>query len=111
MSDCIFCKIISGDIPSKKLYEDDTVLVFHDIQPKAPVHFLLIPKMHISGVSGVTAENSAIIAHIYEIISELTAELGLEHYRVITNNGEQAGQTVFHLHFHVLGGKLLGEMG
>ena len=109
--DCLFCKIAAGEIPSKKLYEDNQVLAFYDIDPKAPVHFLVIPKQHLSGCGDVSAENSAVIAHIFEIIAKLTAENGVESYRVITNKGTDAGQTVHHLHFHVLGGRTLGEMG
>ena len=107
--DCLFCKIINGEIPSNKVYEDDMVYAFHDISPIAPVHFLVIPKRHISGAAAVTPENSAVIAHIFEVIAKVTKEMGLEGgYRVITNNGDDAGQTVKHLHFHVIGGKQLG---
>ena len=111
--ECIFCKIAAGDIPSKKLYEDDQVLAFYDIQPKAPVHFLVIPKAHLmDGAAGVTADNSGVIAHIFEVIARLTKELELSDFRVITNNGADAGQTVSHLHFHVLAGrKLKDDMG
>lgn len=107
--DCLFCKIINGEIPSKKVYEDDTVYAFYDIAPIAPVHFLVIPKQHISGAAAVTSENSAIVAHIFEVIAKLADELGLKDgFRVITNNGDDAGQTVKHLHFHVIAGKQLG---
>lgn len=107
--DCLFCKIINGEIPGNKVYEDDMVYAFHDISPIAPVHFLVIPKQHISGAAAVTPENSAVIAHIFEVIAKVTKEMGLEGgYRVITNNGDDAGQTVKHLHFHVIGGKQLG---
>lgn len=109
--DCIFCKIIAGDIPSKKVYEDDQVLAFYDIEPKAPVHFLVIPKTHLTGCGDITPENSAVVAHVFEVIAKVTAELGVDSYRVITNKGTAAGQTVHHLHFHVLGGRMLGEMG
>ena len=106
--DCLFCKIVAGEIPSKKLYEDDSVLAFYDIEPKAPVHFLVIPKAHISALSEVDETNSAIIAHIYEVIAKLTAELKLgKGFRIVSNCGEDAGQTVHHIHFHVLGGRLL----
>ena len=108
--DCLFCKIIKGEIPSNKVYEDDMVYAFHDISPIAPVHFLVIPKEHISGAAAVTPENSAVIAHIFEVIAKVTAEMGLEGgYRVITNNGDDAGQTVKHLHFHILGGIQMSE--
>ena len=107
--DCLFCKIINGEIPGNKVYEDDMVYAFHDISPIAPVHFLVIPKQHISGAAAITPENSAVIAHIFEVIAKVTKEMGLEGgYRVITNNGDDAGQTVKHLHFHVIGGKQLG---
>ena len=105
MSDCLFCKIIAGDIPSTKVYEDDSVFAFRDINPQAPTHILVIPKTHISGCNGVTEENSAVVAHIFEVIAKLTKEKGIESYRVVSNIGEQAGQSVHHLHFHVLSGR------
>lgn len=105
MSDCLFCKIIAGDIPSNKVYEDDLCYAFYDIDPQAPTHFLVIPKAHISSVAAVDGENSAVVAHIFEVIAKVTKELGVESYRVVSNVGEQAGQSVFHLHFHVLGGR------
>ena len=105
MSDCLFCKIAAGEIPSNKVYEDELCYAFYDIAPQAPTHFLVIPKAHISSVSAVTAENSAVVAHIFEVIAKLTKELGLTSYRVVSNIGEQAGQSVFHLHFHVLPGR------
>ncbi len=104
--DCIFCKIIAGEIPSQKVYEDETVYAFKDINPMAPVHVLIVPKQHIASVNEVTAENSAVIAHVYEVASQLAKELGVaeDGYRIVTNCGKNAGQTVFHLHFHLLGG-------
>ncbi len=108
---CLFCKIAAGEIPSNTVYEDDTVRAFYDIEPKAPVHVLVIPKQHLSGVRDVTAANSAVVAHIFETIPVIAEKLGLTDYRVVSNNGEQAGQTVQHLHFHILGGRQLGEMG
>ena len=105
MSDCVFCKIAAGEIPSNKVYEDELCYAFYDIAPQAPTHFLVIPKAHISSVSAVTAENSAVVAHIFEVIAKLTKDLGLESYRVVSNIGEQAGQTVFHLPIHVLSGR------
>ena len=102
MSDCLFCKIVAGEIPSKKLYEDDLCYAFYDIDPQAPTHFLVIPKQHIPSAAAVTSENSAVVGHIFEVIAKLTRELGLESFRVVSNIGEQAGQSVFHLHFHVL---------
>ena len=105
MDNCLFCKIAAGDIPSKKAYEDDLCLAFYDIDPQAPVHFLVIPKEHIGSVAEVTADNSAVVAHIFEVIAKLTREMGIESYRVVSNIGEQAGQSVRHLHFHVLSGR------
>lgn len=105
MSDCLFCKIAAGEIPSNKVYEDDLCYAFYDIAPQAPTHFLVVPKAHIQSVSAVTAENSAVVAHIFEVIAQLAKELHLDSYRVVSNIGEQAGQSVFHLHFHVLSGR------
>ena len=112
MSNCLFCKIIAGDIPSSKVYEDELVYAFRDIAPQAPTHILVVPKIHVEDVNGITAENSAIVAHIFEMIPKIAAEEGLVNgYRVVTNCGVDAGQTVPHLHFHILGGKqLAGEM-
>ena len=108
MENCIFCKIIAGDIPSTKVYEDETVLAFRDIAPQAPTHILVIPKVHIEDCNGISAENSAIVARIFEVIPKIAAEEGLEGgYRVVSNCGADAGQTVQHLHFHILGGKAL----
>ncbi|MCI9648293.1 histidine triad nucleotide-binding protein [Oscillibacter sp.] len=105
MSDCLFCKISAGEIPSAKVYEDELCYAFSDIAPQAPTHFLVIPREHIASVSGVNAGNSAVVAHIFEVIAKVTAELGIESYRVVSNIGEQAGQSVPHLHFHVLAGR------
>ena len=105
---CLFCKIVAGDIPSTKVYEDDSILAFRDINPQAPTHILVIPKTHIPSVDGVTAENSAIVAKIFEVIPKIAAAEGLQGgYRVVSNCGPDAGQTVPHLHFHILGGKTL----
>ncbi len=107
--DCLFCKIVAGEIPSKKVYEDETVYVFEDIAPIAPVHYLLIPKNHISGVSEINSENSSVVAHIFEVASKIAEEKGLsDGFRVITNCGDDAGQTVKHLHFHLIAGRKLG---
>ncbi|EOQ39704.1 histidine triad nucleotide-binding protein [Butyricicoccus pullicaecorum] len=103
--DCLFCKIAAGEIPSKKVYEDDLCYAFYDIDPQAPTHFLVIPKAHIASVSEVTPENQAVVGHIFSVIAQITKDLGLESYRVVSNIGEQAGQSVFHLHFHVLSGR------
>ena len=105
MENCIFCKIAAGEIPSKKLYEDDRLLAFYDIDPQAPTHFLVIPKEHISGAGEITAENSSLLAYAFDTPARLAKELGLESFRVVTNQGEQAGQSVPHLHFHVLSGR------
>ena len=105
MSDCLFCKIAAGEIPSSKVYEDELCYAFHDIDPQAPTHFLVIPKAHIPSVSAVTEENDHVVGHIFAVISRLAKELGLESYRVVSNIGEQAGQSVHHLHFHVLSGR------
>ena len=106
--DCLFCKIIAGDIPSTKVYEDETVFAFRDIAPQAPTHILVIPKDHIPSVNGITAENSALVAHIFEVIPQIAQAEGLTGgYRVVSNCGADAGQTVHHLHFHILGGKTL----
>ena len=105
---CLFCKIIAGEIPSTKVYEDETVLAFRDIAPQAPTHILVIPKAHIPSVDGVNAENSAVVAHIFQVIPQIAAAEGLVNgYRVVSNCGSDAGQTVQHLHFHILGGKQL----
>ena len=105
---CIFCKIAAGEIPSTKVYEDETILAFRDINPQAPTHILVIPKAHIPSVDGVNAENSGLVAHIFEVIPAIAEQEGLVNgYRVVSNCGADAGQTVPHLHFHILGGKEL----
>ena len=109
MEDCIFCKIINGEIPSKKLYEDDKVYAFYDITPEAPIHFLVIPKEHIESANDLNVSNSHIISHIFIVINKLVMELNIADtgYRIINNCGEDGGQTVKHIHFHVLGGRSL----
>ena len=108
MADCLFCKIVAGDIPSTKVYEDERILAFRDIAPQAPTHILVIPKTHIPSVDGITAENSGVVSHIFEIIPRIAQAEGLTGgYRVVSNCGADAGQTVHHLHFHILGGKPL----
>ena len=108
MENCLFCKIVAGTIPSTKVYEDDSILAFRDINPQAPVHVLVIPKVHIQDTDGVTAENSAVIAHIFEVIPQIAKAEGLANgYRVISNCGPDSGQMVPHLHFHILGGRQL----
>ena len=106
--DCLFCKIVAGEIPSTKVYEDEKVLAFRDIAPMAPTHILVIPKAHIGSVAEITAENSDVVAHIFQVIPQIAAAEGLTGgYRVVSNCGDDAGQTVHHLHFHILGGKKL----
>lgn len=108
--DCLFCRIIAGEIPSNKVYEDESMLAFHDINPEAPVHVLVIPKTHIPSMDGVSAENSACVAKIFEKIPHIARLAGITNgYRVISNCGEDAAQSVLHLHFHILGGKKLPE--
>ena len=107
---CLFCKIIAGDIPSTKVYEDETVYAFRDIAPQAPTHILVVPKAHIADCNGITAETSAVVAHIFEVIPQIAKSEGLDNgYRVVSNCGPDACQSVQHLHFHILGGKKLGE--
>lgn len=108
MNDCLFCKIIEGVIPSDKVYEDELVYAFKDINPQAPVHILVIPKQHISNVLEINSENSAVVSRIFEVISKIAKDYNLEKgFRVVSNCNEYAGQTVFHLHFHILGGDKL----
>ena len=107
MSDCLFCKISAGEIPSKKVYEDDRSYAFSDMAPQAPTHCLVVPKAHIESVSAITAENSAVVAHIFEVIAKLAGEMGFAEagYRVVSNIGKAGQQSVPHLHFHVLAGR------
>ena len=108
MADCLFCKIVAGEIPSTKVYEDEQILAFRDIAPQSPTHILVIPKAHIGSVNEVNAENCAVVAHIFKTIPQIAAAEGLTGgYRVVSNCGADAGQTVHHLHFHILGGKEL----
>ena len=108
MENCIFCMIAEGKIPSTKVYEDETILAFRDIAPMAPTHILVIPKAHIGSVAEITDQNSHVVAHIFQVIPAIAKAEGLENgYRVVSNCGDDAGQTVHHLHFHILGGKKL----
>lgn len=108
--DCLFCAIINGDIPSKRVYEDGLCYAFLDIAPQAKVHALVVPKEHIASVDGINAENSGVVAHIFEVIPKIAGELGLaDGYRVVTNIGENGCQSVKHLHFHILGGEKLSD--
>lgn len=104
-SDCIFCRICAGEIPAKKLYEDDDLVAFWDIAPQAPTHFLVIPKKHLSGPAGTSAADDALVGKLLRTAAELAAANGVADFRLVTNNGPEAGQTVFHLHLHVLGGR------
>ncbi len=106
---CLFCEIIKGNIPSTKVYEDDRILAFKDINPVAPVHILIAPKEHIASANEINTDNSKYVAHIFEKIPEIAKAQGIESYRVINNCGSDAGQTVMHLHFHLIGGVELGE--
>lgn len=103
MQDCLFCKIAEGLIPANKLYEDDRVLAFYDIDPQAPMHFLVIPKKHIASPACLTEEDGELLGHIFAVIAQIARQQGLEKgYRVVANCGEDGGQSVQHLHFHVL---------
>ncbi|MFS0727548.1 histidine triad nucleotide-binding protein [Paenibacillus sp. 1P07SE] len=112
MSDCIFCKIIEGTIPSRKVLENDLVLAFHDIEPAAPVHVLIIPKKHIPTMNDVTAEDGETIAAVFAAARQIAAELGIAEngYRLINNVNKDGGQVVYHLHVHLLGGKPVGPL-
>ncbi|MBO4880418.1 MAG: histidine triad nucleotide-binding protein [Firmicutes bacterium] len=108
MSDCLFCKIVDGEIPSNKVYEDDEILAFNDVAPQAPVHFLIVPKKHMESLDDTTDEDAALLAHIMLKIKDIAKELGLENgYRVVINTGEDGMQSVKHLHVHVLGKRRL----
>lgn len=106
---CLFCEIINGNIPSNKVYEDKMVYAFKDINPVAPVHVLVVPKVHIDSVNELTPETSKYVAHIFEKIPEIAKSQGIDSYRIINNCGKDAGQSVMHLHFHLIGGVELGE--
>lgn len=104
--DCLFCKIIGGEIPSNKVYEDDKVLAFRDIDPQAPVHILIVPKEHIASAKDINESNSAVVAHIFEVAAKIAKAEGLDDgFRIVNNCGDSAGQTVKHLHFHLMGGR------
>lgn len=107
--DCIFCKIAAGEIPSTKVYEDDTIVAFNDLDPQAPVHVLIIPKEHIASAAEINESNSAVVAHIFEVAAKIAAEKGLKDgFRIVNNCGDSAGQSVKHLHFHLMGGRDFG---
>ncbi len=109
MNDCIFCRIIKGEIPSKKVYEDDLIVAIEDIAPKAPLHLLLIPKQHFSNCLDMQKQHEATVGHVFRIAGKLATERGLSEggFRLVQNNGEAAGQSVFHLHIHLLAGREL----
>lgn len=110
MDDCIFCKIMNGEIPTTKVYEDDRCFAFQDIEPLAPIHFLVIPKKHVASAVEIDKSMETVVGHIYSVIAMLAKDMGIQQgYRVVTNCGADAGQTVRHLHFHVLAGKQLGS--
>ena len=110
MPDCLFCKIVAGEIPSTKVYEDDTVLAFRDIAPQAPTHILIIPKMHMDSLDDLNADNLPAVSACLAAAPQIAAAEGLtKGYRIITNIGNEGGQTVAHLHFHLLGGRALSE--
>ena len=113
MSNCVFCKIVAGEIPSNKVYEDDTVLAFRDIAPQAPIHIVVIPKAHIRSAAEINAENCGVVGHIFEVIAHVAQAEGLEKgFRVVTNCGPEGCQSVHHIHFHILAGRqLVCEMG
>ena len=107
--DCLFCKIINGEIPSNKVYEDDTVFAFRDIAPQAPTHILIIPKEHIKSAAEIDESNSAVVAHVFEVAAKIAKQEGLDDgFRIVNNCGDIAGQTVKHLHFHLMGGREFG---
>ena len=108
--DCIFCKIIAGEIPSKKVYEDEEIFAFYDINPQAPTHILVIPKKHIASMADVNEANVSTVAHLMKKIPEIAKEAKLDGgFRIVSNAGDDACQSVHHLHFHILGGKKLSE--
>lgn len=110
--DCLFCKIVAGQIPSTKVYEDEYVLAFKDINPIAPVHILVVPKKHLASVNELSSEDTVMLGHAFAAIQQIARETGVAEsgYRVVTNTGKDSGQVVFHLHFHVLGGRVLGPL-
>ena len=107
MKDCLFCKIAAGEIPSKTVYADERVYAFHDIAPKAPTHVLVIPRKHIARLADAGEADRELVGEVVARAAAIARDLGLEHYRLVANNGEGAGQTVFHLHFHLLGGRTM----
>mgnify|MGYP001253640598 FL=1 len=111
MNDCVFCKIIDGQIPSEKVYEDNDFIVIKDIRPVAPVHLLAIYKKHIATINDLSEEDSKNMWKLFEVIKKVTKDQNLESYRIVQNNGKDAGQEVHHIHFHIIGGRKLGALG
>lgn len=103
-ADCIFCKILNGSIPSKKIYEDDDVIAFNDIHPKAKVHFLIVPKLHVESLASCETQHQALLGKMLLLVPKLAKEQGLTGFRVVINTGKEGGQEVFHIHLHILGG-------
>ena len=108
MSDCIFCRIVAGEIPSKKVFEDDRIVAFEDVSPKAPTHVLVVPRRHLARLSDASSEDEALLGALASRAAAIARERGLSDFRLVVNNGEGAGQSVFHLHFHLLGGRGMG---
>lgn len=108
MSDCLFCKVAAGDIPAAVVYEDDVCLAFEDINPQAPTHTLVIPREHLSDLRGIGAENKDLMGHLVTVANRVARDKGLASYRTVINTGPESGQTVFHLHLHLLGGRPMG---
>jgi histidine triad (HIT) family protein len=109
MNDCIFCRIVAGEIPSKRVHEDERYFAFEDINPQAPVHILIVPRAHVSGLNDVTTEHEKLVGGVHVLARQLAKQKGLADrgYRVVVNSGPEAGQSVFHLHFHLLGGRTM----
>jgi histidine triad (HIT) family protein len=108
MASCIFCQIIAGALPSQRVYEDDRCYAFVDIRPAAPTHLLLVPKKHIAMIAELEADDAPLIGHLFAVARQLATERGLEHYRLVINNGSGVGQSVFHIHLHLLAGRTMG---
>ena len=108
MSDCIFCRIVAGEIPSKKVFEDDRIVAFEDVAPKAPTHVLVVPRRHLARLSDASSDDEALLGALASRAAAIARDRGLSDFRLVVNNGEGAGQSVFHLHFHLLGGRGMG---
>jgi diadenosine tetraphosphate (Ap4A) HIT family hydrolase len=108
LSDCIFCRIVAGEIPSKKVFEDERLVAFEDVSPKAPTHVLVVPRRHIASLSDASPEDEALLGALASRAAAIARDRGLSDFRLVVNNGAGAGQSVFHLHFHLLGGRGMG---